>query len=229
MNQPIETVDPGGRVQDTKERILDSAERLFADNGFATTSLRQITTDAQVNLAAVNYHFQNKQTLIQAVLRRRIGPINKRRFDLLDALEFAAGESGPLELTEVLQAFLLPVMEARTACPEMRHWPRLLGRLYTELQGSLMELFQREMAPAAQRFTAAIQRAEPGLTPEALAWGLHFGIGALAHFLAAGELLRFISRGMVDPDDHLEALEYLVNYMAGGLRALRTENKETAQ
>lgn len=229
MNQSIETVEPATRVQDTKERILDAAERLFAENGFATTSLRQITTEAQVNLAAVNYHFQNKETLIRAVLSRRIGPINQRRFDLLDALEFAAGETGPLDLDEVLRAFLLPVLEARTECPAMRHWPRLLGRLYTELHGPLMTTFQQEMAPAAQRFTAAIHRAEPTLSQEAMSWGLHFGIGSLAHFLAAGELLKFISRGSVDPDDHLEALDRLVAYMGGGLRALRTQKKETAQ
>lgn len=229
MNQTIETLDQGIRIQDTKERILDAAERLFAENGFATTSLRQITAEAQVNLAAVNYHFQNKESLIRAVLSRRIGPINQRRFDLMDALEFSAGDDGPLVLEDVLSAFLLPVLEARTSCPEMRHWPRLLGRLYTELHGSLMELFQREMAPAAQRFTTAIRRAEPTLSPDALAWGLHFGIGAMAHFLAAGELLKFISRGTVDPEDHMEALKHLVAYMAGGLRALRTENKEAAQ
>lgn len=229
MNQSLETHEPATRVHDTKERILDAAERLFAENGISVTSLRQITTEAQVNLAAVNYHFQNKDTLIRAVLRRRIGPINQRRFDLLDALEFAAGENGPLLLEDVLRTFLLPVLEARSACPEMRHWPRLLGRIYTELPGPLMQMFQAEMAPAAQRFTVAVRRAEPSLTPEAMAWGLHFGIGSLAHFLAAGQLLTFISRGAVDPEDHAEALERLVAYMAGGLRALRTKDKEAAQ
>ena len=65
------------RRQDTKSRILDAAEKLFGLNGFEATSLRDITAEAQVNLAAVNYHFQSKDSLIDAVIARRIEPVNR--------------------------------------------------------------------------------------------------------------------------------------------------------
>src|SRR5690349_13215808 len=60
---------------DTVERILDAAEILFAEKGFSETSLRLITSKAQVNLAAVNYHFGSKKSLIQAVFSRFLGPL----------------------------------------------------------------------------------------------------------------------------------------------------------
>lgn len=79
----------------TKDRILDAAERLFARDGFDATSLRAITAEAKVNLAAVNYHFQSKEALVQAVIGRRLGPINVRRLELLDGYEAeAAGGAG---------------------------------------------------------------------------------------------------------------------------------------
>src|SRR6185295_14681558 len=67
---------------DTKSRILDTAEKLFGMNGFDGTSLRDITTAADVNLAAINYHFQTKDSLIDAIVARRIEPVNKKRFEL---------------------------------------------------------------------------------------------------------------------------------------------------
>ena len=86
---------------DTKDRILDTAERLFADKGYPATSLRDITNEAGVNLAAVNYHFGSKEALLSAVLDRRIGPVNEKRLELLDAAEAQAGNQ-PLALETVL-------------------------------------------------------------------------------------------------------------------------------
>src|SRR6266849_7254792 len=76
---------------DTKQRILDSAERLFAENGFDSTSLRTIIADAQVNLAAIHYHFHSKEALLDAVILRRLEPINRHRLEMLDTCERAAG------------------------------------------------------------------------------------------------------------------------------------------
>src|SRR5260370_6883247 len=87
---------------DTKQRILDSAERLFAENGFDSTSLRTIIADAQVNLAAIHYHFHSKEALLDAVILRRLEPINRLRLEMLDACE------QPASLEAVIEAFLAP-------------------------------------------------------------------------------------------------------------------------
>src|SRR5437868_10883477 len=96
-------------VADTKQRILDVAEQLFADNGFAGTSLRRIIAAAEVNLAAVHYHFRSKESLLEAVLMRRMVPLNDERLALLNQLEQEArGEGADLE--EILVAFIGPPM-----------------------------------------------------------------------------------------------------------------------
>src|SRR5215831_11647334 len=113
----------------TKERILNAAERLFSRHGVEATSLRAITAEAGVNLAAVNYHFQSKDALVQAVIASRMAPINERRLALLDACESVALPHPP-PISGILEAFLLPVLEA----PAL-HSPDfgpILGRLYTE-------------------------------------------------------------------------------------------------
>src|SRR5882724_9695348 len=76
----------------TQGKILDAAEALFMEHGFEATSLRAITTAASVNLAAVNYHFGSKEELFQAVLTRRLDPMNQARVALLDRFEAEAGE-----------------------------------------------------------------------------------------------------------------------------------------
>src|SRR5580704_18486326 len=89
---------------DTKQRILDSAERLFADNGFDSTSLRTIIADAKVNLAAIHYHFHSKEALLDAVILRRLEPINRQRLAMLDECERAS--AGRPTLEGVLEAFV---------------------------------------------------------------------------------------------------------------------------
>src|SRR5271166_6534149 len=87
---------------DTKTRILDAAEKLFGEKGFDATSLRDITTEADVNLAAVNYHFQSKESLIEAVILRGAGPVNDRRLAMLEA-------TGPkASVEQIVEAFVGP-------------------------------------------------------------------------------------------------------------------------
>src|SRR5437763_10558253 len=92
---------------DTKQRILDSAERLFAQHGFEATSLRNIIADAKVNLAAIHYHFHSKEALLDAVILRRLGPVNQKRLELLDGCERSAPDGRP-DLEAVLEAFIAP-------------------------------------------------------------------------------------------------------------------------
>src|SRR5438874_976468 len=93
----------------TKERILDVAESLFMEHGFEATSLRSITAAAAANLAAVNYHFGSKEELFEAVLTRRLDPMNQERLDLLTALERDAAPT-PVTCEQILSAMFVPAL-----------------------------------------------------------------------------------------------------------------------
>jgi AcrR family transcriptional regulator len=202
--------------QDTKTRILDAAERLFAEQGFAATSLRQITRVAKANLAAVNYHFQSKDSLVEAVLRRKIGWINDRRLELLDAEE---GAGGPVTLEGVFRTFFQPLFEAEQQGVDLASFPRLLSRVYGDEQESMMPLFRSAFGGVIARYRAAFHRAAPGLGQRAMALAFHFSIGSMAHYLAAGKMLELLSGGS-GAYSREEVVEQLVRFCAGGVKAM---------
>lgn len=200
----------------TKDRILDSAERLFARDGFEATSLRAITAEANVNLAAVNYHFQSKDALVQAVIGRRMGPLNAQRIALLDAYEAQAGD-GPVPLEKIMDAFLRPIIELVGS--HAREFVPLIGRLYTEPGEFAVRLFERQFEHLARRFVPALQRALPGLPRVELIWRLHFAIGALAHTMAASKMLEMMSGGSCEISDVEGTLTRLKAFILAGLTA----------
>jgi AcrR family transcriptional regulator len=199
----------------TKDRVLDAAERLFARDGIEATSLRAITTEADVNLAAVNYHFQSKDALVRAVIARRVVPVNQRRLELLDACEQAAG-AGPLPIEAVLDAFIRPVLEIYAS--RAREFTPLMGRMYTEPEFA-ERIYKEHLEPLATRFIAAYQRALPGLPRVELLWRLHFSMGAVGHTMAASHVLRLFSNGECDPSDVEGTLKRLKAFTIAGLTA----------
>jgi AcrR family transcriptional regulator len=202
------------RSADTRVRILDAAETLFADKGLESTSMRALTTLAQVNLAAVNYHFGSKEGLIVAVYARRLGPVNQERLAQLDALE----RKGKASVEEILLAYVAPVM--RLIHDQNRGgeiFMRLLGRALYEPGAFLAQLFREEMEPVLNRFTIALQRCLPSLTAEDLFWRMHFGGGAIAYTLAQIHRLELLSKGVVDPKDVDGVIVRLVDFMAAGM------------
>lgn len=205
-------------TQSTKDRILDAAERLFAERGFAATSLRDITAEAGANLAAVNYHFQSKEALIVAVVARRAGPLNQRRLALLEECEARAG-GGAAPADCVLRAFLEPMLGFRRQLPHGDAVGRLIGQVFTEPGNIFRQLFQTEFAVTAGRFLAALGRAFPELPEQELLWRFHFTIGAVVHTMGGEEHLRVISGGLCDPSDDKATLERLVAYAVAGFRA----------
>src|SRR5260370_34227448 len=182
----------------TKDRILDAAERLFAHHGIEATSLRAITAEAGVNLAAVNYHFQSKEALLHAVIARRLDPLNQARLAMLDACEAAAGD-GPLPVHQVLDAFLRPVFEMLEG--PAREFTPIMSRLFTESSELTKKVFDRHLAHVAQRFLRAFHRALPDLPHVELLWRLQFTMAAVAHTIGGAKLLQVLSNGQCDPTD----------------------------
>lgn len=153
---------------DTKIRILDAAERLIAEHGVAGTSLRAVTGEAGVNLAAVNYHFGSKEALVEAVVGRIVAPINDERLRRLDALEAAPGEPS---LEQLIDAFVGPIIDLLEREVEKG---RIIARLLLRLLGDPGEAMQRiaiaQVSAVADRFLRAFGRALPHLSPEELWW-----------------------------------------------------------
>ena len=202
----------------TKERILDTAERLFSEQGYAATSLRSIIAGAGVNLAAVHYHFHSKEALLEAVILRRSVPANQERLALLDRCERAAGDNPP-PLEEVIEAFVAPTFRmARNPASGGMVFMRLMGRLHAEgdlVTGVLLTHFRDVL----ERFGMALCRALPGLPPGELFWRLNFAIGALGQALRGGSKnLGLIADPSVASNSEM-ALEQLVAFLSAGFRA----------
>ncbi len=193
---------------DTKSRILDSAEKLFGMNGFDATSLRDITTAADVNLAAINYHFQSKDSLIDAIVARRIQPVNKKRFELLEA----AGPSPTVE--QILTAFMGPVMQVKVDAVVP-----LIGRILSNPELFIERVFHKHLAPVSQRFVEVLSKALPELPPSELLWRLHFSIGVMTHTMLWGRIFPKITNGVCDISDREALLERAVTFVAAGFRA----------
>ena len=197
----------------TKTRILDAAERLFGKNGFEATSLRDITAEAQVNLAAVNYHFQTKDSLVDAVIERRILPVNRMRLEMLEA----AGASPTLE--QIVEAFLAPLLmlNIRAALP-------LVGRALSNPNQFLERVYKKHLLVVFDRFSAAMGKALPELPAEERFWRLQFMAGAMTHVLALSEILPELSGG--GEIDKEALVKRLVAFLAAGLRAPMVETNQ---
>lgn len=194
-------------LSDTKTRILNAAENLFGKNGFDATSLRDITAEAQVNLAAINYHFQTKDSLVDAVIERRFQPVNQRRFEMLEA----AGANPTVE--QIVDAFLAPMLflEVRVAFP-------LIGRVLSNPNQFLDRVYKKHLLPVVEKFSNAIGKALPELPPSERFWRLHFMAGAMTHVLALSEVLPVMS-GSTGELDKEALVKRLAVFLVAGLCA----------
>jgi AcrR family transcriptional regulator len=203
---------------DTKQRILDVAEQLFAEHGFAGTSLRHIITDAGVNLAAVHYHFRSKESLLEAVIVRRTAPLNEERLGLLDQAE--RDSAGAAALEDVLAAFFgPPIRLILNPSGEGRIFGKLMGRLHSETNVCFLEIAKKHFGVVSQRFRTALERAVPELPLDDIYWRMHFAMGAMAHTLSFWDRLEAISEGRMKPTDSETVIPRLIGFVAAGFRA----------
>lgn len=204
---------------ETVERILDAAEHLFAEKGFAETSLRLITSRAGVNLAAVNYHFGSKQALIQAVFSRFLGPFCTRLEQELDRRERQALEAAGLEE-------LLGMLVEQTLIVELHGgddlsvFMRLLGLAFSESQEPLRRYLDDRYGAVFRRYMTLVHAVAPALPPLELFWRLHFMLGAAAFSMSGIKTLRAISANDFGVDISIEqVMRMMVPFLAAGMRA----------
>ncbi len=195
----------------TKLILLDTAEILFADFGYASTSLRDITARANVNLASVNYHFGTKLNLLRAVFARRFEPVNRERLEGLDAVK-----DGDVE--QILTAFFLPLFTRfREPDPGWSTFMSLVGRTYSDTNEEIRNCLFEQVKEVGTRFSEVLENALPELPPNELSLRIHFVVGAMAHTFAFCRHRNMpLVRDLPDPE---AILSNLVVFATAGLRA----------
>lgn len=221
-----------GRSADTRERILDAAETLFMAHGYDGTSMRLITGAAEVNLAAVNYHFGSKGALLQEVFRRRLGWLNAERLRVLDELERKAGGK-PLKPSLIVDGYFGTLL--RMAQDEARGgvtFLRLLGRTLTEPSDFIRAFLADEYKEVIERYKAALFRALPDVPKAEIVWRFHFMLGATSYAIAGTDALRLVTDWQIEDADAVDRLDRLLprlmSFLLGGLRAPLPEFPDNA-
>ncbi|MEO0454013.1 MAG: TetR/AcrR family transcriptional regulator [Verrucomicrobiota bacterium] len=201
-------------ILETKDRIMDVAERLFAEDGFKATSLRSITQEAEANLAAVNYHFGTKDNLIIEVIRRKLSLINNERISRLSELQ----ESGTPSVEEILDSFFRPAFEYFQDASQV-HFLRLLGRTLHESGDFLHQLMVTDWIPLADAYIEALSRAIPEVSREDILWRFHFTMGAMIFTVSKMDMLEESSCGECQINGDFEpAIQKLIQYTSAGFK-----------
>ena len=177
-------------LPDAKTRILDAAERLFMENGYAATSVRAITGAAGVPVALVNYHFGSKQGLMEAVYARALGSRGGSRVGYLDKLE-AEADGKPIAVDVLVDAFLssaLRLTRKDTISGEV--FKQLIGRAFYEPGPGPEAFFPDEYREAVDRYRQAFMRTLPGLSQDDVVWRMYFFVGIVAYAMAGKDVMR---------------------------------------
>lgn len=205
---------------DTKSRILNAAEQLFARDGFHMTSLRGLTEQANVNLAAVNYHFGSKEGLLQVVINRRLLPLNDIREKKIELVLAGAAVNGvPPAAAELLRAFIEPTLDFRNSGPGAKDFIALVGRSLSEPDETVRNYFISQVASLFKQLYDALQLALPELPTNILMARLQFTMGSMSHVMCGSSRPNALFPGLTEPLTDKQLVDELVSFVASGLEA----------
>jgi len=203
----------------TKEKLMDAAEKLFARKGFHGTSLRDITGEAGVDLALVNYHFGGKKPLLAAVLERRGAVLNEVRLARLKEVR-AAAAPGPASPEAVVGAFFDPILERLAhAGPGWHNYFSLLAWVNNSPEWG-RKLMSKTFNATVREFIGALKESLPDAPAEDIYWGYNFLTGALTLSLAETGRLDELSDGLCRSTDVAALKARLGPFVAAGLEGL---------
>lgn len=169
-------------TQSTKERLLDAAEHLFGEAAFDEVSIRELAAAADVNVAAVNYHFQGKENLYHEVIRRRFILQRDLTLDRLQRIVDAGGDRPALDA--VIRAMVREQLHGALATTSgMRIMGTLAREMHTNHGTQHMVAFKVLIAPLFAAFSGAMLAARPHLTQDDANWLIASTVGQVHHFI----------------------------------------------
>lgn len=199
----------------TRERILVAAAPLFAENGFDATGVRAIAAAAEVNIAAVNYHFGSKDALVAAVGERHVRAVGERRKIALEAVLKSSGGKPTVEA--IVEAYVAPSVRFIKEDPSNFQLMRLLLTRIKSDPENTGKLMREALAPMQQKFVDALSEALPGASRVTLHRAMHLAVGCLLHTINCTEILDLLIPGTTD--DPEAVIRRVVTFASAGIRA----------
>ncbi|MFC3070778.1 TetR/AcrR family transcriptional regulator [Phenylobacterium soli] len=219
MTDPL--INEGAETEEaqaaTKAAVFNAAERLFALNGFQNVSVRDITAEAGVNLASVNYHFGSKDALLFEIFRKRTAELNRERARMLhEANERHAGKP---PVREILEAYFTPPLKWSDPANDRRISIQFIIRARSEGTAEMREAIQNDVSHLA-RFADALIAARPDLPRETVYWRLHFVLGMVHNNrFAEFDRLHHLSGGITREGDVQALLKRMLDFAEAGFLA----------
>lgn len=215
-------------MTETQIKIIEAAEIEFANHGFEGASVRDITSRAEVNIAAINYHFGSKADLFIEMIRYRIEPINQLRIELLEeALQKSRGN--PLPLRQVLEIIIRPLIKNLTELNKGEfHFMRAMGRGLTE-ESRFMANLHDILADVISRFRAVLANTLSNLSSEEIAYCFHFMSCSIGGVMMQHQKLESISGGMIDLTNTNALINRLITFIEGGIASLQRERATSSE
>jgi AcrR family transcriptional regulator len=220
METEIGAVAEAHEAEDTRDRILESSRKLFAEKGFDLTSVRDITTDAGCNVASVNYHFGGKENLYLETFRSMLTFLRDQRLSVLyELMERTPRPTLEEFLQSFAEGFIDPLVDQSR------------GRLFMALVSREMcdarlphDVFLREFIhPILERAAAAMAEVGPKLDPAAARMCIMSMVGQLLHALRAHHLFTHDDHELGIPANVGDYIPHFVRFSAGGIRACAAE------
>lgn len=199
---------------DTREQLLEAAERLFAARGFAGVSVRMIAAEAGVNWSLVGYYFRGKQGLLADVYRRHCTTLNAERLRLLTDARRAG-----LRLESVIEAFVRPALAVIQGRDGQNQFSRLRAMLAAEDAPLFTQLVADNFDQSSRIFVAALRECLPELPPDEVLWRFHFMLGTIYYSASSPQRIKAFSRGRCDPGDLEATVRHLVPFLAAAFRS----------
>jgi AcrR family transcriptional regulator len=201
----------------TKAAVFGAAERLFALHGFQNVSVRDITAEAGVNLASVNYHFGSKDALLFEIFRRRTAELNRERVRMLHEANGRHGGKPPVR--EILEALFAPPLKWADPANDRQISIQFIIRARSEGTAEMRDALQNDVSHL-ERFANALIAARPDLPREEVYWRLHFCLGMVHNNrFVEFDRLHHLSGGLTREGDAPALLKRMVDFAEAGFRA----------
>src|SRR5262245_35373499 len=202
----------------TRERILRTGERLFAERGFNGVSVRELAAAAQVNIASIGYHFESKEGLLSEVYRRHCEPMIEER---LRGLGAASRLRGKTKIAAIIEAFIRPALQ-QVEAEDGETFIRLRAVLSGENSELLEKLVAENFDQSSTAFIDELCACLPHLTRTDVCWRFHFLLGTIYYTAAGPHRISAFSNGRCDPSDTEAVIQELVPFMTRAFQAPAT-------